>query len=238
MLGRFLEIGLQTEDIRASVEFYERLGFSHCVAGDVWSHAYGVLTDGRLVLGLHQRPRPSPSITFTRPDLAAQLPALEARGIVPERLRTGSEVFNELDFRDPAGQNVTMLEARTYSPGRRRREETSLCGDFAAFSMPATDFAGCARFWESCGFVALEEQESPWPHLPLTSDHLDLAFHRPRSLDRPALVFAAPDMPERIERLRTLGVEPTAGLPRGLDPRYHALLESPEGLALLLLAVS
>ena len=29
MLGRFLELSVATDDIRASVEFYERLGFSY-----------------------------------------------------------------------------------------------------------------------------------------------------------------------------------------------------------------
>lgn len=235
VLGRFLEIGLQTPDIRASVEFHERLGFSHCVAGDAWAHPYGVLTDGRLVLGLHQHAVASPSIIFARADLAAQIPELQARGIAFERLRTGSEVFNEIGFCDPAGQSVTVLEARTYSPGDRRREEVSLCGDFVAFSMPAHDFQGCAGFWEGCGFVALEEQPGPWPHMPLTSDHLDLALHPPQNLARPALVFAAPDMRERIARLCALGLEPVAGLPRGLDAHHNALFESPEGMAFLLL---
>jgi len=48
------------------------------------------------------------------------------------------------------------------------------------------------------------------------------------------LVFAAADMGERIERLRALGCEPSEDLPRGLDPRHNALLEAPEGTAILL----
>ena len=54
MLGRFLELSVATDDIRTSVEFYERLGFTQCVTSDVWPHPYGALTDGRLVIGLHQ----------------------------------------------------------------------------------------------------------------------------------------------------------------------------------------
>jgi hypothetical protein len=72
--------------------------------------------------------------------------------------------------------------------------------------------------------------------MSMTSDHLDLAVHRPRTLDAPLLVFSAPDMGERIERLRTLGCE-SAALPRGLDPRHNALLEAPEGTSLLLVNV-
>ena len=71
--------------------------------------------------------------------------------------------------------------------------------------------------------------------MSMTSDHIDLAVHRPRTLDAPMLVFAAADMGERIERLRALGCEMSDELPRGLDPRHSALLEAPEGTALLLI---
>ena len=47
MLGQFRELSLATRDIRASVEFYEALGFSHCSTGDAGTHPYCVMTDGR-----------------------------------------------------------------------------------------------------------------------------------------------------------------------------------------------
>src|SRR5579875_2139452 len=53
-LGQFLELALPTHDIAASVQFYERLGFSQRLTGDAWPHPYGVLGDGRIHLGLHQ----------------------------------------------------------------------------------------------------------------------------------------------------------------------------------------
>jgi len=49
------------------------------------------------------------------------------------------------------------------------------------------------------------------------------------------MVFAAPDMGERIERLSALGLELAEDLPRGLDPRQSGLLRTPEGSALLLI---
>src|SRR5690242_12094619 len=100
MLGRFHEISIETPDIRASVEFYERLGFSQAATGDTWAHPYGVLTDGRVFLGLHQRRAPSPTLTFVRAGIAAQAAAFESRGIELELLRAGDEVFNEIAFRD------------------------------------------------------------------------------------------------------------------------------------------
>jgi len=232
--GRFHELSLATDDIRSSVEFYEQLGFSQTATADTFAHPYGVLTDGRLYLGLHQRRAASPILTFVRPGIAACLAEFAALGIELTLCRVGEEVFNEIGFEGPHGESVRVLEARTYSPAERGPQEVSLCGDFAEVSLPAADFAAAQSFWEPLGFVATGEEEAPYVHLPLTSDAVDLAFHRPRTLDVPMIVFRAPDMPGRIARLRALGVAEEA-LPRGLARQANALLTSPEGTQLLLL---
>jgi catechol 2,3-dioxygenase-like lactoylglutathione lyase family enzyme len=234
-LGRFHEISLATTNIRASVEFYESLGFTQAPTTDAWPHPYGVLTDGRLFVGLHQRHAPSPALTFVVPNLAAHLPELGDLGIELSLCRTGEEVFNEIGFLDPDGHAVTGIEARTYSPVARNAAEVSLCGYFTEIGLPARDFEASRAFWEPLGFVAIEQTEDPFARLPLTSDHIDIAFHRPRTFDAPMLVFRDPDMRERIARLRDLGVAVSPELPRGLTPDGSALLESPEGMALLLM---
>jgi len=233
--GRFHELSLATDDIRASVEFYERLGFTQTATTDTYAHPYGVLTDGRIYVGLHQRRAASPTLTFVRPGVAASLAEFAALGIELTLCRIGEEVFNEIGFAGPHGESVRVIEARTYSPAVRSRGEVSLCGDFAQLSLPAADFAAARSFWEPLGFVAIDEVEAPYVHLPLTSDTLELAFHRPRTFAAPLLVFRAADMRARIERLRSLGVTEEA-LPRGIAREANALLSSPEGTQLLLLS--
>jgi catechol 2,3-dioxygenase-like lactoylglutathione lyase family enzyme len=254
VLGRFHEISVATTDIRASVEFYEQLGFSQASTADTWSHPYGVLTDGRFFLGLHQRPGPagdslggrsvggpmghrfaSPTLTFVQPGVAELVPELEARGIALTRCEIGPEVFNQIGFRDPFGQAISVLEARTFSPVERRPADTSLCGYFDELSMPVANADAARQFWEPLGFVATDELDLPYVHLPLTSDNLNIAFHRPRTLDRPMLVFSDADMRSRIARLRELDIRFSEELPRGLDVNENALLESPEGTPILLL---
>jgi catechol 2,3-dioxygenase-like lactoylglutathione lyase family enzyme len=235
VIGRFHEVSVQTADIRESVEFYERLGFTQGATNDTWTHPYGVLTDGRIFLGLHQRRFASPAVTFVREGVSEFANELEARGVELDVRNTSEESFNEVRFRDPSGQSIIVLEARTYSPVTRSPEETSLCGYFIELSMPALDFDASREFWEPLGFVATEEPDAPYAHLPLTSDHLDIAFHRPRTLDRPMLVFRDANMRERLARIRALGVKETGELPRGLPPAANALIEAPEGTALLLL---
>jgi catechol 2,3-dioxygenase-like lactoylglutathione lyase family enzyme len=235
VLGRFHEISVETKDIRASVEFYERLGFTQATTNDTRQHPYGVLTDGRLFLGLHQRRGPASTLTFVRPGIAEHLAEFTDRGIELTVCHTGDELFNEIAFSDPFGQHVAVLEARTYSPVTRRESDLSLCGYFSEIGLPVTDFEGAKQFWEPLGFVATDEAESPYVHLPLTSDHLDIAFHRPRTFDAPVIVFSDPDMPARIARLRELDVKISGGLPRGVPAGANALIEAPEGTLLLLL---
>ena len=235
LLGRFLEIGIATEDIRASVEFYERLGFTQAHTGDVWPHPYGVLTDGRVCLGLHQTRLDSPVLTFVRPDLAAQLGALERAGVEPARVDLGVEVFNQVSFFDPAGQAVRLLEARTFSPAERSARELSRCGEFAGLSLPAADFEPIVSFWQALGAVAGEEAAEPFPHLSLSCAGLQLRLHRPRFCGEPMLVFRDPQMRGRIAQLRDSGFEPMQVPPRALDPKGSALLPAPEGTLLLLL---
>jgi len=234
MFGRFLEVSLATSDIAASVRFYEQLGFAQLTTGDTWHHPYGVLSDGRLCIGLHQRPGPVPLLSFVRPELAKHVHELRAAGFEPHYTRLGDEDFHELQLHDPAGLGIALLEARTFSPPRRGHT-ASLCGWFNACSTPTLDTDTVRAFWEHAGFIALETLDDPFSQLALTSDTLTLTLHPPRALESSVLLFTDPQMPECLERLAALDIHGSDELPQGLDPRANALLEAPEGTRLLLL---
>jgi hypothetical protein len=116
MIGRFLELSLQADDILASVEFYERLGFRQLQVGETWSHPYAVLSDGRIHIGLHRYEFESPALTFVLADLAAKLPHIERNGVTFKFRKLGADEFNEAGLVAPASQMIALLEARTYSP--------------------------------------------------------------------------------------------------------------------------
>jgi catechol 2,3-dioxygenase-like lactoylglutathione lyase family enzyme len=231
LLGTFHEISIAVPDVRAAVEFYERLGFTQATTTDAFTHPYGVLTDGRLFIGLHQRPGPSPILTFVRPGIAASLGAFAAAGIHLTSCHVGEEVFNEIAFADPSGQTVAVLEARTYSPVARAVTDTSLWGAISGVNHPAP----AREFWEPLGFVAADETSAPYPHLTLFSDHLDLAFHQPGLSARALLVFRGAGMAAHIERLRELGLGCDSAPAIAGGQAASGLLHSPDGTALLLL---
>jgi catechol 2,3-dioxygenase-like lactoylglutathione lyase family enzyme len=234
MPGRFHELSIATADIRASIDFYERLGFWQAPTGDAWPHPYGVVTDGRVVLGLHQAPDFS-ALTFIHPDLTAVANCLNAAGVTLALRQTDPEVFNRIEFSDPAGQKIRMLAARTFSPAPRAAQLGSACGYFGHYSMPAHDPAAVAACWEALGFVAMPPQTEPYAHQSLTSDGIDLALHAPQLLPVPVLVFCEEAMPAKITRLRERGVAFENALPRALVRPGAAALAAPEGTLLLLL---
>ena len=147
MLGRFLEISIHTPEIRESLTFYESLGLVQAVTSDVWPHHYAVVTDGTVALGLHEYEFSSPSLTWVMPGLARHLTSLSDAGLEFEFLKTGEDEFHELGFRDPDGQMVTILEARTYSPLSERIPPPAI-GFFREYRYPVRRLSDSADFWE------------------------------------------------------------------------------------------
>ncbi len=235
MIGRFLEISVYTPNIQESLEFYQRLGFAQAETGDVWSHRYVAITDGRLFLGLHEYEFASPSLTYVRPNLSTHLEALVAHGVRFEFEKTGDEQFNEVGFLDPDGQMVTLLEARTFSPLPVTAAEESRCGHFSEYAVPSRNIETAIVFWEPLGFVTTRREDKPFPSATLTSDLINLGFYQLPELRAPALSFVEPDMAERIANLESDGLEVNRDLPGREAADENAVLRSPEGLVLQLL---
>ena len=235
MLGRFLEISVHAPDVPASLEFYESLGFVQAAVGDAWDYPYAVVTDGRLHLGLHARELESPTLTWVQPGLAGHAARLRDLGIEPEFERFGEEALHTLGFRDPSGQMITLLEARTYSPPALHAVHATRLGYFEEYGVPTADLERAQAFWDALGFVTFDPERVPFTRIVAAHRDLNVGLYDV-DLRRPVLTFSDPGMPERIAELREKGHRWVERLPRGMDPRHDALLEAPEGTWLRLIA--
>jgi catechol 2,3-dioxygenase-like lactoylglutathione lyase family enzyme len=233
MLGRFLEISVATADARASLEFYESLGFGQALVGDVRDHAYAVVSDGRLYLGLHQREMPSPTLTWVRSDLVRHAGELQATGVELLRAQLDEESFHELEFEDPSGQAVALIEARTFSPPAAAALRPSQLGYFEEIGIPTRDLGRSGAFWESLGLVTFDPEDHPFPKVVAAATGINLGLYD-AELSRPVLTFSHPDVAQQIGSLRERGHRFLDRLPRGLDPGTNAMLLAPEGTWLLL----
>jgi catechol 2,3-dioxygenase-like lactoylglutathione lyase family enzyme len=231
MLGRFLEISIHCPSVRESMEFYERLGLVLAATNDIWRHQYAVVTDGRVALGLHAYDFPSPSLTWVHADLARHALTLADRGIHFEFMKTGEEEFNEAGFRDPDGQMVTLLEARTFSPVPVA-PAGPVIGYFREYRYPVRSVTNSARFWEPLGFVAMKPDDDEQGPMVLTSDGIDLCLFE-GAAQRPQLVFESRDLSGSIAALVARGI--SGDLVPDLAGNGEALeIRAPEGTRIVI----
>jgi len=204
MLGRFLEISIHCPSVRESMEFYERMGLVLAATNDIWRHQYAVVTDGKVALGLHAYDFPSPSLTWVHAELSRYVPKLADKGIEFDFLKTGEEQFNEAGFRDPDGQMITMLEARTFSPAAVP-SPGPVIGYFREYRFPVRRVTDSARFWEPLGFVAMKTEGDEHGPVVLTSDGVDLCVYEAPT-QPPQLVYGSPDLSGTIAALVARGI--------------------------------
>jgi catechol 2,3-dioxygenase-like lactoylglutathione lyase family enzyme len=234
-LGRFLEIAVATQDVAAALAFYESLGFVQAQAGDAWPHAYAVVTDGRIALGLHAADIESPLPTWAAPNLRECLETLRTFGIEAEAVRLDDLSLNQAVIRAPSGQALRLLEARTFSPPALAAGYESELGYFEEVVVGNDDLAVSSGFWESLGFVAFEPMAGPPAKVVASSRDLNLGLVD-GDLPAPLLCFSAADMPDRISSLRERGHVFARRVPAGLGAPGTAVLQAPDGVQILLTA--
>jgi catechol 2,3-dioxygenase-like lactoylglutathione lyase family enzyme len=232
-LGRFLEIGIATEDLVTALEFYESLGFVQATVGEAWPHPYAVVTDGRLSLGLHGTELAGLVPTWTAPNLRHRIEELTRLGLDVERLALDELSLNEAWLRDPGGHPLRLLEARTYSAPPLDPGHESALGYFEELALTAADTAASARFWETLGFVAFEPSLEPVVKVAASSSDLNLGLYQ-APFPAPVLVFSAADASDRVATLRSKGFSFARHAPRGIDPEPVALLRAPDGVQIVL----
>jgi len=233
-LGRFLEISLAATDVAESLTFYESLGFVQASVGEAWPHAYAVVTDGRISLGLHGLEFEGPLPTWVAPSLRERLDALATLDVTVEEARLDDLSLHQALLRDPSGQPLRLLEARTFSPPALSPAHSSTLGYFEEFAIATPDLAAASAFWERLGFVAFEPVLEPLPKVVAASRDLNVGLYG-IDLPAPVLVFSDARMPDRIASLREQGYRFAQRLPRALTAMGAAMLEAPEGTLLLLL---
>lgn len=206
--GQFLEFSVPTPDIQDSLNFYCALGFCELSVGDVRDYHYGVITDGRIAIGLHADGLDEPALSFVNPDVATYL-----RRVVPagEKLvfsRLGDEMFHEIGVRTPDGQLLVMMEARTFSRTHLSDLPAPVTGRCVEIILGCGDIADAVNYWTDAGCVtnidALEEPLTD--RVEILAPGLRLGLRTTLPGGQMALRFAPDDLQQTLERLRQIGV--------------------------------
>jgi hypothetical protein len=223
MLDNFLELSIETDDIGATFEALRSLGFGAVPVGDIRGDGYALVSEGSFCIGLHARRFDGPALCFVRPNLADHVRALRRKDIELEFARLGDQEFHELGFRDPNGQLVNLVEARTFPPPADRAIGPSVCGRFLEYSVATASLDLSQVFWESLGFAEIARGVEPLPWARLTGGGLTLGLYQ-ATLFRPGPSFVASQLTARLEFLRAKGHAIAAGAPMFPPQRPSAML--------------
>jgi len=230
MLGQFLEFSVHAPDIIESLAFYKSLGFSELKSGDIWPHKYAVVSDGKLCIGLHDRPLEEPTLTFVHRDLATHARAMSDHGFDFSLLKIDNDVFNELGFHDHDGHMISMIEARTFTPPDEDVGE-SMCGEWFELSLPAKDSMRAGRFWAPLAPVVIKLREEPAPHLRFDAAGMSLGLSEDSALKEPSPCFVCDDLSSVLSDVEK------HGLKTDTNPGYESSflsVRAPEGTTLYL----
>lgn len=230
MLGSWLEFGVATSDVVASLSFYKSLGFREIPSGDVWPHKYAVVSDGDITIGLHDRTFDAPALTFVQQDIARHARSMSDHGYDFSFLKIDDDVFNELGFSDRDGHTISMLEARTFSPVPDDIDD-SVCGRWIELTLPVKDVVQAGFFWAPLAPAVIDLREEPTMHMRFDAGGMAIGLSESIALDAPGLCFKCPDRGALEAALERLGLEPE--LYPGFEGAFCKLL-APEGTALYL----
>lgn len=232
MLGQFLEYSVAARPLATSFEFFESLGFASIPVSDTLPDPYLVCFDGAIAVGLHDRAQGGPRLTFVRPGLRDYVRPLRRLGLdlTHEHLRDNE--FNSIGFNEPGGQEVVLIEARTFPPGDWDAHNVAICGEFFEVTLPATDLDESSRFWLKLGLTADASGEAPHRWQRLSGRGLTLGLHETHCV--PGLSFRCDDLQARLEYLRAKRLPARTGTPIADRAQASATLVGPEGSHLYL----
>ena len=108
--GKFGEFAVPCKDIQASIAYWEKLGYERLYYAEE-PYPWAILSDGLLVLGLHQTTDfAGPHITYFAGDMAERIEKLKADGITMTAVppEVDGKVANAV-FTAPGGQKIFLF---------------------------------------------------------------------------------------------------------------------------------
>lgn len=234
-LGRFVEFDLAVKEINAAQKFYESLGFKNTAAGQP-EHPIAAVTDGSVVLALHQAEFKSPTITYFGSNVAECLRVLQENNIDAKVLKREDGETAQVEFADINGQRIVLkaqapeqrqgvsFEMMTPAGPTGKEKHYSKCGIFGEFSIPVKDRAASAAFWQKLGFQKMFESDAPYPWGIYSDGVTVLGIHQTTEFKESALSFFSKDSKDRIAALKKEGFQFLVDL----DPT-NSVLKSPDG---------
>lgn len=239
-LGEIVQIEIMTPDVTTAVAFYSQLGFQPLAQGDDPA-AWQQMTDGHNVLLLTEGEgdRWRMRLRYATAVLAEQVAQLQQMGVDVEQQQNEEGELAVAVFTAADGLMVALINQDPTRPSRPAGESLSHCGKFGELTVCVGDFDRAAAFWTAVGYQQAHAEREPYPWGIFSDDLLTLGLHQmpeedALSMTGPTMTYFAPDMAERIARIRAAGLSFAQEFPNEQSEVTGAVLEAPGGERLFL----
>lgn len=234
-LGDVVQISIGVPDLAESVAFYEALGFSQIAASEEpWPWAQ--FSDGRNLILLNQDGNEYLGLNYFSTNVAQKVVGIEATGVsfLTKQQKNGN--LQTAIFADQNGLMVGLINHEPVELPHPTGFPLSHCGKFGELAVAVDDFGATAAFWQQFGFEPSHISNEPYPWGIFSDGRIVLGFHESTEFGQnsPALTYFAPDMPQRIERLRQAGVAFASEMTDEAGVVRNVTLNGPAGEAIFM----
>ncbi len=222
-MRQLLEYAVAADDVLASLNYYKALGFQEQETVDSVPYAYGVVTDGRIAIGLHNTAGFSAELRMVQSEVQKAVLDWSETSAVFEEVHLDEDELHRATLDDPSGHRLTLIEARTFSPAADA--SSSALGRFRQIRLSVDDLLAAAKFWAPFADEVVSDPESD-SHLTLRSGRWLIDLSEQARYD--ALEFECEDSVGLMAALAQLGLS----LRSDPDDPEAQLLMTPEGTRL------
>ena len=220
-LGEISALTINTPDLETSLRYYQKLGFTEIMRSD-FPFPWIQVTDEALLIMLKKGDDPYLALTYYSPEAELIAGELEKKGIgflskpketdmvkrflfqSPDELNI-SLVGIPGGFRKPSGNTMLTMDQSDYFKPETYTNKTA--GMFGELAHPVKDLDASVSFWEKIGFAVLSKFASPYPWAIISDGLSTVGLHQSNHFSYPAITFFAADMKDKIENLKTAGLE-------------------------------
>jgi catechol 2,3-dioxygenase-like lactoylglutathione lyase family enzyme len=220
-LGNVSAITITTPDLERSYNYWKELGFSEVMRAD-FPFPWIQISDGALLIMLRKDNEPYIALTYYVKDINNVVADLESNNISFVQKPKDSDLVKKYVLKTPDGFNISLvnvMEGFVQPPGPTMltmpqtdyfnpdKYVNKTCGLFGELAIPVSDLDESLEYWKKLGFAELSKRGSPYPWA-IISDGLSLVgLHRSGNFSTATITFFAADMKEKIERLKTVGLD-------------------------------
>jgi len=234
-LGDVVQISIGVPDLAEAVVFYETLGFS-LIGTNQEPWPWAQFSDGRNLILLNQDGNIYTGLNYFSTDVAEKVAEIEAAGISFLYKQPQNGNLHTAIFGDENGLMVGLVNHEAAEMPHPTGFPLCNCGKFGELAVAVKNFGETAAFWQQFGFEPNHTSNEPYPWGIFSDGRIILGFHESTELGEssPALTYFAPDMPERIERVRQAGITFASEMTDAAGVVHNATLKGPAGEAIFM----